>query len=320
MNVMPQKQITTVIITALLSAALFLVVLIAQLDFIFMFISTLPLFSLGLGKNPKMALEAGAIATLPIALLTHNLFMPALFFCVFTLPCAYICYMLLRYQDIKFADNLPVVRLWYPVGMVGLDLAVYGCAALAVITAFFATQDTNLPQTIMQIIQGEITEMSKRYEIDLQITINNLAFMLCGFLAWIWAIALLAHAWVANSALAKKNLAKRVNISVTPFLMPHWVLSLMGICALASLIGGESMRFLGKTCLLTLLMPYFLQGASILHIYTRNWPNRRLFLFFVYAATLLLLWPALLLAGTGIWNHIKILNKHLSSGGSSSKS
>jgi hypothetical protein len=317
---MPQKQITIVIIAALLSASLFLVVLIAQLDFIFMFISTLPLFSLGFGKQPKMALEAGALATLPIALLTQNLFPPALFFFVFALPCAYICRMLLRYQDIKFADNLPVLRIWYPVGMVGLDLAVYGCVSLAIITAIFATQDTNLPQTIMQIIQSEITEMSKRYEINLQIAVSNLAFMLCGFLAWIWAITLLAHAWVANSALSRKNLTRRPSIAVTPFLMPHWVLSLMGICALASLIGGESMRFLGKTCLLILLMPYFLQGASLLHIYTRNWPNRRLFLFFVYAATLLLLWPALILAGAGIWNHIKILNKHLSSGGSSSKS
>jgi hypothetical protein len=94
----------------------------------------------------------------------------------------------------------------------------------------------------------------------------------------------------------------------------------MGICALASLIGGESMMFLGRACLIILLLPYFFLGLSLVHFSTLSWPNRRFFLFFVYLLILALLWPAFVLSGAGLWHQLKTLNKHLPPGGTSSRS
>lgn len=315
------KQMLAIFITALLSSGIFLIIVRANLDYILLFLSTMPLFSDGLSKEPKRTLEAGALATFIIAVLTFSFLPAALFFLIFALPCWYICHLVSHYRDIKLNPGLPATRIWYPIGLLTLHLAIYGCALLAITTAFFATRDTNLPQLLSKIIQDTITILNKDYKIELDIiepgiAIADLTFMLCGFSIWFWALILLGHAWVVNNALVKKNLAKRPNLIVTPFYMPYWLLTFMGICALASLIGGESMRFLGKSSLIILLLPYFFQGTAILHINSRNWPNRWFFLFLFYFSIAILLWPALVVAGVGLWHHIKSFNKHLSSNGS----
>ena len=195
----------------------------------------------------------------------------------------------------------------------------YGNILLAITTAFFATQEVNLPQYIFQNIQQEIVPLIKDSGIDFNAITQDISFMSCGFLVWLWCIILLANAWIANNMLAKKSLAKRPNLVITPFPMPYWLLSLMAIWALASLIGGESMRFLGKSSLIILLLPYFFQGIALLHTNSKNWANRRFFLFFIYFSIALSFWPVLIIAGSGVWLHIKTFNKHLSSGGNSSK-
>lgn len=313
------KQAISMLVTSLLSAGMFLVALASGLDFIFLFVSTLPLFSVGFGQDPKITLKAGVLAALIIASITASFPLTALFFLAFALPCWYICDSALHYYDIKLSPSLPSVRLWYPMGLIAVHLVVYGCVLLALITAFFATQDINLPQQIIKIVQTEINNLSAIYEIKLAVSPASISFMLCGFLTWVWTILLIIHAWAANRALIQKNLAKRASLAITPFPIPHWFLTLMSICALASLIGGESMSFLGKSSLIILFLPYFFQGMAMLHIRSKNWSNRQFFLFFIYFTIIALLWPALMIAGTALWNHIKILNKHLSSGGSSSK-
>jgi len=232
---------------------------------------------------------------------------------VFALPCWYICDAALRYYDIKLKPDLPSLRLWYPIVLITMYLAIYSCVLLAIITAVFATQDVNLPQQLIQIAQNAIADLSKNYATIVEVSPEFLSFIMCGTLVWIWGALLLGHAWFMNSRLVKKNLAKRPNFVITPFFMPHWLLTLIGICALASLIGGESMRFLGKTSLIILLFPYFFQGIAMLHISTQNWPTRRVFIFFFYFIMIILFWPALIVAGAALWHHIKILNKHLSS-------
>ncbi len=313
------KQLSFTLITAALASLLFF--LGTSLGFLFMFLPTLPLFSAGLGKSPKVALEAAAIATLPIALLTSSISAPAIFMLVYALPCVLISHLLLLHRDIQLGDGMPTLRFWYPAGLVIISLAVYACVMLAITTALFATQETNLPNLLAQTISEEIKTIQKDMGITLeQVSPSYIAFMLCGFLAWLWTIVIYAHAWAANSSLARKKIAPRPSIAIHPFPMPNWLLSLMGICALASLIGGESMQFLGKASFIILLLPYFFQGAAILHLTTLKWQNRWLLLGAIYLSIVALFWPAFILAGVGLWQHAKILNKHLSIGGNSSTS
>ncbi len=314
-----QKQIADILVTALLSGGVFMLVVLLKQDFIFMFLATLPLFSVGLAKNPQIVIKAGIVATVLITLLTSSIAISLLYILVFAAPSYYISNMTLRHYDIKLSSTFPTLRLWYPIGLIITNLAIYSSILLAAITAIFATQDTNLPQELIIIIQTMIESLSKDYEINVNIPASDIAFMISGFMAWIWGFLLISCAWIANSSLARINLAKRPNIIITPFPIPHWLLSLMAIWALASLIGGESMRFLGKASLIILLLPYFFQGMAMLHNHVKNWPNRLFFLITTYILMVVFIWPALLMIGAGLWQHIKTLNKHLSSGGTSSK-
>ncbi len=96
----------------------------------------------------------------------------------------------------------------------------------------------------------------------------------------------------------RKNLAAAARISPSGlFAMPGWMLALLAICALASLIGSESMSFLGKSTLISLMLPYFFLGAALLQETSKTWPSRRFFLFFIYFIIFAQFWPALILAG-----------------------
>ncbi|MBY0407462.1 MAG: hypothetical protein K2Q01_07200, partial [Rickettsiales bacterium] len=130
---------------------------------------------------------------------------------------------------------------------------------------------------------------------------------------WLWCIMLYAHGWLATRMLAKKGRALRPDFAVSTFPIPLWMLQLLAICALASLIGSDSMRFLGKASLISLMLPYFFLGAAVLREMTGNWPNPRFFLFFVYFMVFTQFWPALIVAALGMWRQIKLL-----SGGDSS--
>src|SRR5690606_2069139 len=136
------------------------------------------------------------------------------------------------------------------------------------------------------------------------------AFLIFPITIWLWAICLYAHLWLTTRLLRHKHLGQRPDVSVLPFTMPGWMLYLLAVSALASLIGGTSMQLLGKSSVIILLLPYFFLGAAIMHAHSKTWPSRRFFLFFVYFSIVALVWPAVLIAGFGVWQQLKTLNKH----------
>lgn len=315
-----QNQTATAVTAALIASVLFLMVLGTGLGVVFFFVATIPLFFVGLSGKLTACLQACSLASIPIAIVTASPSITFVFLAFLAAPTWMICHFLTKHFDLKIGEQLPILRLWYPAGLVTMHLAIYACAVLAVITTIFATGETNLPQYLDASIKTQITTMKQEYNIEFESLPSNFSFMLCGFMAWLWAALLWFQAWTANLALIHKKMAARPSLAITPFPMPAWLLTLMGICALASLIGGESMRFLGKASLIILLLPYFFQGLAFIHVSTHKWAGRSVFLFFIYLSVAIFFWPAFALAGIGLWQHIKMLNKNLSNGGKSSTS
>jgi hypothetical protein len=66
-----------------------------------------------------------------------------------------------------------------------------------------------------------------------------------------------------------------------------------------------SIGFLGGNAALIAALPFMLVGLAVLHSVTRGWPRqgRGLALGFIYLTTILLGWPALLVAGIGVVDH-----------------
>jgi polyferredoxin len=69
-----------------------------------------------------------------------------------------------------------------------------------------------------------------------------------------------------------------------------------------------------------LMLPYFMLGMALIHEHCKKLPNRKIFLVFLYVMLISLLWAVLIVAGYGFYYHVKLLNKYLSAGGTSSRS
>ncbi|MEZ5691131.1 MAG: hypothetical protein R3D71_05655 [Rickettsiales bacterium] len=307
------SQTRIVLLLSIVSSAVYLSVITYNLDYIFLFLSTIPLFIFGLSGFSYSILKIGIISVIPI-IIGSDISYGILYISMFVLPCFYLCHTLLRHYDLKILNNDTVLRLWVPTGIGMLNLALYGCIVLSIMTAIFAYGDVSLPDFIEKTVQNELKLLAKGGDINLRISVGNMALMLSGFSVWMWAFLLLSGAWVVNWFLLRNDMAKRKNLAITTFSIPYWLLSLMGICALASIIGSRSMSFLGKSSLLILLLPYFCQGIAMFHDNIRNSPNRRFFMFIVYFPIVMFLWPALFVAAIGLVHHVKNFNKYLSSG------
>jgi hypothetical protein len=292
-------------LASLLSAGLFLTVFGIGLGFIFMFLPTLPLFALGLGKEPKFALFSAIAAAVIIAAIAE---LPTglLFLLFLGLPTWY-----LAKESLLWRGN-PAARQWMPIGIILTRLTLCAAAAVALMTLYYAFQPGGLPHMLSQNMREAFADLHDEYGDIIDALAAKWSFLVFSITIWLWGLALYAHAWLVNRALSLKQKNIRPDFAIKAFDLPHWLPSLLAICALASLIGGPSLSFLGKTTLISLLLPYFFQGAALMHIASHKWPSRRFFLFFIYFMIFAQFWPALIVSGIGLAQQIK----HLSETGS----
>lgn len=292
------KEVGLVLTAGIISSGLFLLVFGLGLGFLFMFLPTLPILTLGLSRSDRLALAAMLVGT-ALTALAGNPQAALLFFCMLGIPAWYITRAALRA---------------YPVGLIITHLTVYACAGVAFLGVYYL-KDGGLPALLAGNIRAALAELKDGYSDVIETMATRLSFLIFSITIWLWGGTLYAHTWLVNRVLVQKKLARRPDFALTPFTPPNWMISLLLICALASLIGSPDMRFVGKSTLMSLLLPYFFAGVAEVHARSKNWPSRGFLLFFIYFSAFVLLWPVLLLAGVGLFCHIK----HLSGMKTSSK-
>lgn len=295
------KDMKTALQAGLLSAAIFLIVFGLGLGFLFMFLPTLPLFYAGLGIRPRIARDGALFASLLIALLS-GVSAPVVYLLFLGLPCAFISQRALL---VSFDGLEP---RWYPVGSIMLSLALWGCGLITLITLFYWGQNGGLPAMLADTIREAFSGLEDEYGDVIEVLATSWSFLIFPITLWLWCFMLYFHAWLATRWLVRKGVRRRESFTITPFPIPYWMLQLLAIAALASLIGSDSMRFLGKACLVGLMLPYFFAGVARLREGTASWPNQRFFLFFVYFMVFTQFWPALIVAAVGLWGQIKHLS------------
>lgn len=296
------------LITGLLSGGIFLLVIVSGMGFLFMFAALLPVFLIRLGKSPVLAFQSGLAAAAVITLFSGEWPAGFSFLLFFAMPCWYFTKASLRIVQMQ---NAPA---WYPMGHVILHLSLYACVLVAISVAYYTVQEGGITAAIHGKVRSSLADMPDEYGPMIATMAQDLSFLIFAMLAWMWAIGLYVHGWLANAILVRQNKAIRPNVAIQVFAMPGWALYLLGVAALASLIGSESMQFLGKSCFIILLLPYFFLGLALMHRLCADWPNRRFFLFFIYIMLIALLWVALAIAAVGLMHHVAQINKRLSSG------
>ena len=303
------KALTSPFLAGLLASGLFLFVFGIGLGFVFLFIPTLPLFFIGLGKqSDKLPFSLG-ISALIIALAAGPA-MAVVFLLFLALPCWYMSKYSLHWRVGIAANKTAATIEWFPIGTIILRLTLYGCGLIAFTTLYYALQDVTLPKLLSQNIHTAFADIEADFTDVVDMLAGEFSFLIFPVTLWLWAILLYCHAWFANRLLVRRVMQRRSDFSVQLFTLPGWMFSLLAISALASLIGGESMRFLGKTTMISLMLPYFFLGVSILHKAVATLPSRKIILFFVYFIIVSLFWPALILSGIGLWHQLKTLVIH----------
>jgi hypothetical protein len=295
------KELILLTVTALLVSGLFLAVFGLGLGFLFMFLPSLPLFALGLGKRPTLALNA-ALAAAVIISVVAGVASGILFLLFLGFPAWYLA------KESLVCRDEPGGRQWMPIGLMLTRLTLCACIAVALMTLYYVPQPGGLPQLLSQNIREAFADLHEDYGDIIDDLANRWSFMVFAITIWLWGLALYAHAWLINRILASKGLEQRPSFSIEVFELPHWMPSLLAICALASLIGSPSMSFLGKSIMISLLLPYFFQGAALMHQASTKWPSRRFFLFFIYFMVFAQFWPALIISGIGLGQQIKRLS------------
>jgi hypothetical protein len=201
--------------------------------------------------------------------------------------------------------------MWFPVGHIFVTLAVTASTVLAMLTFYYAFLPENLPTLIGNYVRMAFAPLKAEFGDGIELLAVQWSFLTLAVTLWVWGIGLYVHAWLAHALLLRKHQTPRPSFALKPFDMPSWMLSLLGICAIASLIGGESSQFIGKTLLIVLALPYFFLGIALTHQSSQLWPNRKIFLFILYFVIIAQLWPVLLVSAWGLWYQVKNLNKHL---------
>jgi hypothetical protein len=297
---MPAALPAALIVGALVTG-LFLMVMGLGMGFFFMFLPALPLLFIGLSRRTQLVIPALALASLALALVA-GLPTGVIFLLFLGLPSWYITERALRWRDAKGE------RQWYSIGLIFTHLTLYACVAVAALTFYYASEMGGVEQMLASSVRQEFADVDDQYIDMLNTVITQWSFLIFSMTVWLWGLALYAHTWFAERMLINQGKAVRPDVTVTSFTMPNWILTLMAICGLASLIGSPAMEFLGKSTLISLLMPYFLLGTALMHRATSAWPNRRFFLFFVYFMVFTQFWPALILSIAGLSHHIKRLS------------
>lgn len=306
-----QSLYVSMSLSALLSASIFLVVFGAGLGFLFMFLPTIPIFMVGLKGYERNALGAAAIAAVAI-MVVGGVSTAALYLLLLGLPAWYICSEALQSRTRLSSHS----HEWMPVGSIFLKLTLFACGLMAFIVAFYTREPGGIAAILASNINASLAELPDEFSDTVHRLSSNWSFLVFCVTFWLWALILYVHAWLAHRALMKRKLSPRHDFSIHPFHMPQWMLALLFIAALASLIGSDSMRFLGKSILISLALPYFLSGVGLMHQSSHKWPNRRILLFFIYFMVFSQFWPALIISASGLWHQIK----HLSGGKTSSSS
>jgi hypothetical protein len=289
------------LLAGLFAAVLFIAVLAFGLGFLFMFLPSLPLYWLALSRAPKQGLIAGAAGAVAVTLIT-DLSVGVFFFLLIGLPVFYISQLAVLSQ--RRGDAL----VWFPVGQIFTQLTFYASGLIAMVAFYYMSQGISLEHYMGEQIRAAFGTIDAQYSEAVDMLAGGLSFLIFSMGIWLWGLALYGHAWVINRWLATKKKNIRPDFVVEPFLPSNTLLFALGVCAFASLAASPPMAFLGKALLVGLLLPYFFLGASLMHRFTRTWPSRRIFLFFVYFMTLAAFWPALVLAAIGLIHHIKHLS------------
>ncbi len=257
-----------------------------QLSMAFFIFSAIPLITLGL-RYPIAALALSiGIASLVLVGLSSTL-------CLFFLA-------VIAVPSLFFIAR---IRQQHPIGWLLSDLAIYAFVLLAAIQLMLADQGGLASLVKSGLDTRQMDAVDPQMAAQLAWLGGNGSFLLVGAGAW-WAILLFyAAAWCACKLVDHRFKTHYLPLTqLIPYYPPIELLLGLLLSGILSLIGTESLAFIGKIGFVIILLPYCLSGAMYTPL--RKWRGMQTgWMFLVIFLLMVFTWLAVILATIGVWKH-----------------
>ena len=259
-----------------------------------------PIFAIGLAIGPRAGSIVAASGVLFVGLLTSGFGGMVLYGLIYAIPASFFLHIALATIDQK---------RWYPIGGALTGLCLYGVFLIAILIPLTFQDGADFSQ-FFPPTEGEQPD----WMVQAQTMLEKAPFMLFSFAVWGQILMFYGCAVLTNFLLKGWNYHIRPNLRLTPFMPSLFVLAVMLIAGIASFSETFAVQLAGKSAFVVLLLPYFLMGLARLHVRAQKWPNASLWLFAIYALTVLAFWPVFWFIGAGLYEQAKFLSNRASSG------
>lgn len=197
---------------------------------------------------------------------------------------------------------------WYPPGLLLGYLSLGAAMALLIAFIVFASEPEGLAGVVEEFLAIAMAEVGVIAAGDpLPPDLKGLVRLFPGLMASSWLLMTVLNGALAQNVAVRLGRNLRPSPSYTAIELPPWLWIGVAVSALLSLLGG-GLGFLGGALLMTLAVPYFFLGLAVAHHVAGRSSHKRVVLFALYAALIMLGWPALLVVLLGLvedWAHVR---------------
>jgi hypothetical protein len=250
------------------------------------YFSQTPLFLVGLGLGLAPAAIACGVAMVGLAAATE-LATAGLFLVLTALPALYIVR-----QGLLSRRTANGGTEWYPPGLILGGLTIYGLALLAAVAIWFGG-------ALEEVSLSYLTRLAQLSGGTLGPQAQALARYIPGAVLVSGLLMTVVNAALAQGALVRMGHARRPSPAWRTAAVPLWLAPVLALAAVTAFAPDE-IGTIGANAAVIAALPFMLVGLAVLHTVSQRWPARGLALGLVYATTVILGWPAIVVAALGI--------------------
>jgi hypothetical protein len=197
---------------------------------------------------------------------------------------------------------------WFPVGLLLTQLTLLAGAGVVLAFLLLGSEPGGLPGFIEAHLREGLTELGLLEEgAAPSDDLARLAAVIPGFTASSSLLMVVINFMLAQLLAVRAGWARRPTPDFDRLELPGWLWPGIAVAALLVLAGGI-IGDLGWSLLIVLVVPYLFLGLALVHVVVRRWSRPGLALGAIYGAMILLGWPILLVLLLGFvedWAHLR---------------
>ena len=288
------------VLCGLLSAVLFVSLLLGLPGMLLVYFAQLPVLFAGLtlGLSASGIAVVGAIVVIGLMLSMAAALGYAL---LHALPALFTVRQALLYRTDQGKTE------WFPAGLLLTQLTLLAGAGVILAFLLLGSEPGGLPGFIEAHLREGLTDLGLLDESSPSPDLARLAAVIPGFTASSSLLMVMINFMVAQLLAMRGGWARRPTPNFDRLELPGWLWPGVAVAAVLVLAGGI-IGDLGWSLLIVLVVPYLFLGLALVHVVVRRWSRPGLALAAIYGAMILLGWPILLVLLLGFvedWAHLR---------------